>query len=66
MAQSKYIYAKFNEGFKQLDNILKSKLNELRDCVTNKNKIEERIQESEKKLKWLIEIKNDLDSILEI
>lgn len=66
LAQSKYIYAKFNEGFKQLDNILKSKLNELRDCVTNKNKIEERIQESEKKLKWLIEIKNDLDSILEI
>lgn len=64
--QSNKIAKRFNEEFKRLDDVLKSKLSELEDCATDKENAEKRIQESEDKLLWLHNIKQKVDSILEI
>ncbi|MDR2132560.1 MAG: dynamin family protein [Clostridiales Family XIII bacterium] len=64
--QSKKIAERFNSEFKRLDNILKSKLTELKSYATDKKRAEERIKESERKLKWLEQIKAKVESILEI
>jgi predicted GTPase/CHASE3 domain sensor protein len=66
LKQSKRIADRFNEEFKKLDEILKQKLAELENCATDKEKAEERIRESERKLKWLEQIKSKVESILEI
>lgn len=52
--------------FKRLDDILKVKLTELESCATDKEKADERVRESERKLKWIEEIKAKVESILEI
>ena len=64
--QSNEIARVFNEEFKHLDDVLKSKLEELENFTTNKEKAEERIRESEYKLAWLETIKTKVESILEI
>ena len=64
--QSNKIAKRFNKEFKRLDDVLKSKLSELEDCATDKENAEKRIQESEDKLLWLHNIKQKVDSILEI
>lgn len=64
--QSDIIKKKFNDEFKKLDNVLKRKLDELKSFATDKEKAEERIRESEHKLKWLESIKREIESILEI
>lgn len=66
LKQSNHIARSFNEEFKRLDNILKLKLTELESFATDKEKAEERIRESEHKLKWLETIKVEVESILEI
>ena len=55
--------AEFN---KRLDNILRDKLCELESYATEKDKVEERIRETERNLAWLLNIKNRVNSILEI
>ena len=55
--------AEFN---KRLDNILRDKLWELKSYATEKDKVEERIRETERNLAWLLNIKNRVNSILEI
>lgn len=64
--QSDLIKEKFNNEFKKLDNVLKGKLAELESFATDKEKAEQRICESEHKLKWLKSIKKEIESILEI
>lgn len=60
------IVEKFKKEFGRLDELLKKKLNELERFVTEKNHSEERIQECELKLEWLEQIKNKVESILEV
>ncbi|HAT4307398.1 TPA: hypothetical protein I9080_001181 [Clostridium perfringens] len=66
LKQSKKISNLFNKEFKTLDNILKDKLTELEMVAKDKERVEERILESECKLKWLEDIKEKVESILEI
>lgn len=66
LKQSNRIAGTFNEEFKRLDDVLKNKLLELKSFAGDKEKAEERIRESERKLKWLEEIKGKVESILEI
>lgn len=64
--QSNRIAASFNLEFSRLDNILKQKLEELESYATDKNKAEERIKETERRLAWLEATKDRVNSILEI
>ncbi len=66
LKQSNRIANSFNEEFKRLDSILKQKLSELESFAVDKEKAEERICASEKKLKWLETVKTEVESILEI
>lgn len=66
LKQSNRIAERFNTEFKRLDDILKVKLAQLENYATDKKKAEERIAESERKLKWLEQIKAKVESILEI
>lgn len=56
----------FTDEFKRLDGVLKEKLDEIEKCATDEKEAEKRINEAEKKLKWLDEIKAEVESILEI
>lgn len=64
--QSNKITGIFNEEFKYLDDILKSKSQQLECFTTDKKKIEELIRESESKLAWLETIKAKIESLIEI
>jgi len=64
--QASRIAGAFSKEFERLDIILKGKLVELESCATDREKAEERIQETEKKLQWLEDIKRKVASILEI
>lgn len=66
LKQSKRIAAEFNKEFQRLDHVLKDKLQELKSYATDKEKAEERIKESEKRLKWLENIQGKVESILDI
>lgn len=66
LEQSKKISESFKNEFERLDGLLKNKLDELKSYATDKDKAEERIKETEHKLKWLEEIKSEVESILEI
>lgn len=66
LKQSNRIAERFKTEFKKLDDILKTKLAELESYATDKEKAEERIVESERKLKWLEQIMASVESILEI
>ena len=56
----------FKKEFKRLDSVVQQKMNELEDCATDKTIAEQRIKESENKLKWLENIKSEMEKILEI
>lgn len=66
LKQSKRIAERFNAEFKRLDDILKAKLAELESYATDHEKAEERVTESERKLKWLEQIQTKIERILEI
>jgi GTPase Era involved in 16S rRNA processing len=65
-SQSDEIAGSFKKQFKRLDDVLKDKLNELKSYATDKKEAEERVKESKAKLEWLKNIKNEVESILEI
>ena len=65
-AESKKIAGLYKTEFKRLDNILNGKLKELKSYAKEKDKVKERIRETERNLAWLQDIKNRVDSILEI
>ncbi len=64
--QSIRISEEFSKEFRKLDNLLKIKLEELESYASDREKAEVRIRESKEKLKWLEQIKNEVESILEI
>ena len=64
--QSVNILRAFKKEFEKLDNILKEKLNQLKSYATDRTRAEARIQESQKRLKWLKSIKAEVESILDI
>lgn len=66
LKQSKKISETFKKEFQKLDMLLKNKLGELKSFATDKEQAEARIRESERKLQWLKEIKDEVESILEI
>jgi len=66
MQQSEQIADHFNGEFKHLDDVLKAKLGELESYATEKEKADERINETERRLEWLDGIKAKVESILEI
>lgn len=66
LKQSKKISESFKNEFERLDGLLKNKLDELKSYATDKDKADERIKETKRKLKWLEEIKGEVESILEI
>ena len=64
--QSNHIAKIFSNEFKSLDNILKEKLIQLESYASDSEKAEQRIFETEKKIEWIENIKNKVNSILEI
>lgn len=64
--QAKKIKEGFSSKFDELDILLAKKLNELKECASNEKNIEKRLKETQKRLAWLEEIQNKVDSILEI
>jgi len=64
--QSKKIADIFKGEFERLDSILKTKLNELERCATDKENVDELIRETESKLLWLEQIKSKVEKILDI
>ena len=64
--QSKEIADTFGKEFDRLDEVLRSKLQELKNYATDKENAEKRIIECEEKLNWLEEIKDKVEAILAI
>lgn len=64
--QSKSIAVYFNQKFKELDGILDEKLSKLEKCATDKENVEKLIFDTEKNLRWLEDITQKVESILEI
>ena len=64
--QSEQIKNKFKKEFERLDEIIKDKLNQLEACATNKQDIDKRIKILEDNNNWLMKIKKEVNSILEI
>ena len=66
LQQSKRIAERFNLEFKRLDDVLKGKLTKLESYATDREKAEERIKETKKRLQKLKDIRAKVESILEI
>lgn len=64
--QAKKIKSEFSKKFAELDNVLKSKLQELENCANDQKDVERRIRESQAKLKWLENIQAKTKAILDI
>ena len=64
--QSNRIAAAFSKEFKRLDNVLKHKLEQLESYAADSKLAKQRIEETEKNLKWLENITKKVASILEI
>ena len=66
LKESKKIGESFKKEFDRLDRDLNNKLNQLKSYATDQKQAEARIAETERRLKWLEEIKAKVESILEI
>ena len=64
--QAKTVQEAFKKEFKKLDEVLKNKLNELSKNAQERDNTEKAIEESEKRLQWLKDIRGKIDAILEI
>ena len=64
--QANRIAIQFNAEFKRLDGVLKDKLTELESVVSNREPAQQRIEETERRLAWLKDIKAQVESILDI
>ena len=64
--ESKKILDEFKKEFQRLDELLEKMLIELESYALDKEQAEARIKESESRIKWLEEIRHEVESILEI
>ncbi len=64
--QTKIIKFEFSERFDELDRVLTSKLNELKECATDEEKAKKKLKEAQERLAWLEEINGRVNAILEI
>ena len=64
--QTKIIKFEFSERFDELDRVLTSKLNELKECAADEEKAKKKLKEAQERLAWLEEINGRVNAILEI
>ncbi len=64
--QTVAIKVQFNKKFEELDEVLNSKLQELEVCAASSSDIEKTINETKERLKWLSNIQNKIEAILDI
>lgn len=64
--QAKIIKQEFSKKFEELDDVLNKKLKELEDCAKDNENVERKILESQSRLEWLENIKNNIEAILDI
>ena len=63
---SKEIAERFNREFDRLDSVLKAKLAELESLTGDEKKAKARAEKARENKKWLDDIQNKVESILEI
>ena len=64
--ETKRIKEAFASKFDELDKLLKNKLNELKECATDEKKAQQKLEEAQRRLDWLEEIRGKVNAILEI
>ncbi len=64
--ETKRIKEAFASKFDELDTLLKAKLKELKECATDKEKAQQKLEEAQRRLDWLEEIRGKVNAILEI
>lgn len=64
--QTDIIKRQFSKKFDELDAVLQQKLKELKECADDEKNVEQRIQESQARLKWLESVQAQINAILEI
>ena len=64
--ETRRIKEAFASKFNELDKLLKSKLNELKECATDEKKAQQKLEEAQRRLDWLEEIRGKVNAILEI
>lgn len=65
-SQTKNVRDEFKKKFDELNEVLKKKLEELKDFTQDRKNVEKKIKESQDKLKWLKDIQMKTKSILDI
>lgn len=63
---TKRIKMDFASKFDELDEILKEKLNELKECASDEKEAQKKLEEAQRRLNWLNDIQKKVDAILEI
>jgi len=63
---TKRIKMDFAGKFDELDEILKEKLNELKECASDEKEAQKKLEEAQRRLNWLNDIQKKVDAILEI
>lgn len=64
--QTKEIKRAFYDRFDELDKVLGEKLEELKNCVSDKETVEKVIKETQERLRWLEDIQTRIQGILDI
>lgn len=64
--QAKNIKKDFERKFAELDEVLQLKLEELKACATDVKAVEEKLEDSRRKLEWLEDIQTRVNAILDI
>ena len=63
--ETRRIKEAFASKFNELDKLLKSKLNELKECAIDEKKAQQKLEEAQRRLDWLEEIRGKVNAILE-
>ena len=63
--QEQALKAAFSASFDELDKKIREKMDEMRRTLGDKEKLEKKVHESEKKLEWLSDFKTRLNQMFE-
>ena len=64
--EAKRIKETFAKKFDELDNLLNTKLEELKACATDEKKAQKKLEEAQSRLEWLDNIQTKVNAILDI